>query len=530
MKQGMKLLLILFVFSCAVQGPIPGGEVDKSGPKLIKVYPENNSTTIQDNEKITLFFNEAIDPNSVYDSFQISSSEYKIRVTGKKVIIRPKEKWDRDSILKISISRDLTDYYKNSINSSLDFHFSMGKEIPKGIITGSVLDIVDIIEKYNDANYESNIYEVALYQKLDSDMVQIAKTQTNADLKFNFSGVDTGSYSILVIKDGIYNPIIDITQREFGIYNSSVQIDEENLEHDILINIGDPISKNNISSIDFINNYFINYNFTDGSSQLGIVDTVINNIDKNLSGTRQSVQINLENNFESYLTDVFEFVIPSIKDTIAPKIISCEIVDSLLSIRISEPLQECCIDSALYIYDNYETIPLEGLSYNIHNDPLQINQIVLPVDRGYQDSLSLYIASNLMKDFSGNTMIDSALQIKDCNKTLDNKPNSKFDSGGLSGEIITSNTKELVVVAYNIQTKQPWRSIVDGENFHFDNLPSGEYFLQAYENYSTKSGVTYPYFAGSWSPFKPSVYFSEFIGPVEIRKNWDIDGIKIKFD
>ena len=530
MKQAIKLLLTLFVLSCAVQGPIPGGEVDKSGPKLLRVYPENNSTTMQENEKITLFFNEAIDPNSVYDSFHISSSEYKIRVTGKKVIIRPKDKWNPDSILKISISRALTDYYKNPIDSSLDFHFSMGKEIPMGTIKGRVLDITDVIEKYNDANYKSNIYEVALYKKSDSDMVQIAKTQTDEDLKFNLTAVDNGLYSILVIKDGIYNPIIDIAQREFGIYNTSVQINEENLEHDILINIGDPISKNNISSIDFINNYFINYNFTDGSSQLGIVDTVINNIDKNLSGTTQSVQINLENNFESYLTDVFEFVIPSIKDTIAPKVISCEIVDSLLSIRISEPLQECCIDSALYIYDNYETIPLKGLSYNIHNDPLQINQIVLPVDRGYQDSLSLYIASNLMKDFSGNTMVDSALQIKDCNKTLENKPNSKFDSGGLSGEIITSNTKELVVVAYNIQTKQPWRSIVDGENFHFDSLPTGEYFLQVYENYSTISGTTYPYFAGSWSPFKPSVSFSEFIGPVEIRKNWDIDGIKIKFD
>ena len=530
MKQAIKLLLTLFVLSCAVQGPIPGGEVDKSGPKLLRVYPENNSTTMQENEKITLFFNEAIDPNSVYDSFHISSSEYKIRVTGKKVIIRPKDKWNLDSILKISISRNLTDYYKNSIDSSLDFYFSMGKEIPKGTIKGRVLDVVDIIEKYNDVKYKSNIYEVALYKKSDSDMVQIAKTQTDEDLKFNLSAVDNGSYSILVIKDGIYNPMIDITQREFGIYNSSVQINEENLEHDILINIGDPIGKNNISSIDFINNYFINYNFTDGSSQLGIVDTVINNIDKNLSGTTQSVQINLENNFESYLTDTFEFVIPNIKDTIAPKIISCEIVDSLLSIRISEPLKGCCIDSSLYIYDNDEAIPLKGLSYNIHNDPLQINQIVLPVDGGDGDSLSLYLASNLMKDFSGNTMIDSVLQIKDCNEILENRPNSKFNSGGLSGEIINSNTKELVVVAYNVHTKQAWRSIVDGENFHFDSLPSGEYFLQVYENYSARSGVTYPYFAGSWSPFKPSVYFSEFIGPVEIRKNWDIDGIKIKFD
>ena len=83
MKKAIYLLLILFVFSCAVQGPIPGGEIDKSGPELIKVYPENNSTTLQENDKIILFFNEAIDPNSVYDSFQINNDGYKIRVTGK---------------------------------------------------------------------------------------------------------------------------------------------------------------------------------------------------------------------------------------------------------------------------------------------------------------------------------------------------------------------------------------------------------------------------------------------------------------
>ena len=57
MKEAMKLLLIVFMYSCAVQGPIPGGEVDKTGPQLIRVYPENNSTTLQENDRITFFFN-----------------------------------------------------------------------------------------------------------------------------------------------------------------------------------------------------------------------------------------------------------------------------------------------------------------------------------------------------------------------------------------------------------------------------------------------------------------------------------------
>ena len=43
MKTIIKLITLFFIFSCAVQGPIPGGEVDTLGPKLIKLFPENFS-------------------------------------------------------------------------------------------------------------------------------------------------------------------------------------------------------------------------------------------------------------------------------------------------------------------------------------------------------------------------------------------------------------------------------------------------------------------------------------------------------
>ena len=56
MKTIAKLIILYFFFSCAVQGPIPGGQIDESGPRLIKIFPENFSNDLLDDQKIILFF------------------------------------------------------------------------------------------------------------------------------------------------------------------------------------------------------------------------------------------------------------------------------------------------------------------------------------------------------------------------------------------------------------------------------------------------------------------------------------------
>ena len=38
------------------------------------------------------------------------------------------------------------------------------------------------------------------------------------------------------------------------------------------------------------------------------------------------------------------------------------------------------------------------------------------------------------------------------------------------------------------------------------------------------------FFPGSWTPFIPSSNFSDYIGPIEVRKNWKIKGIDVNFD
>ena len=107
MKKIIFIILLLIVVSCAVQGPISGGDEDKKGPNLIEVQPSNYSENINSKQKIILSFDEFLQPNSIYGSIDIENSEYQVRVKGKKIIIKPKDEWNTESILNINLSRKL---------------------------------------------------------------------------------------------------------------------------------------------------------------------------------------------------------------------------------------------------------------------------------------------------------------------------------------------------------------------------------------------------------------------------------------
>ena len=72
--------------------------------------------------------------------------------------------------------------------------------------------------------------------------------------------------------------------------------------------------------------------------------------------------------------------------------------------------------------------------------------------------------------------------------------------------------------------------------FKFEALPSGQYILYCYENYedtfegyNLNSDIMYPYFGGKWESLEESARFSEVIGPIEVRTNWDVIDIVLKF-
>ncbi|SVD02532.1 uncharacterized protein METZ01_LOCUS355386, partial [marine metagenome] len=102
---------ILFL-SCAARAPASGGPPDKEGPKLISIDPPNGSIAITPNQKITLLFNELLDPVSIPSSITFEEN-HKVKFRGRRIIITPETKWPENKALKIYLSRKIRDYKKN---------------------------------------------------------------------------------------------------------------------------------------------------------------------------------------------------------------------------------------------------------------------------------------------------------------------------------------------------------------------------------------------------------------------------------
>ena len=106
-----------------------------------------------------------------------------------------------------------------------------------------------------------------------------------------------------------------------------------------------------------------------------------------------------------------------------------------------------------------------------------------------------------------------------------------YQGGGLSGSVYTSNENQLVAVVYNQETGKSWETLILDNKYSFSDIPAGGYFLQIYEQHNIDSNkISLKFFPGSWTPFIPSSNFSDYIGPIEVRKNWKIKGIDVNFD
>ena len=87
----------------------------------------------------------------------------------------------------------------------------------------------------------------------------------------------------------------------------------------------------------------------------------------------------LENEFEKYLTNSFNYIIPEINDTISPKIISCEFNDSYLSLNVSEPLEEFFSDSIFYQVLNDSTNQfILGTFHELDSNSFNRQEIKIP--------------------------------------------------------------------------------------------------------------------------------------------------------
>ena len=162
------------------------------------------------------------------------------------------------------------DYRKNKIDGPLEFSFSFGQKIPSNLIIGNIIDTDNFIDNYIDKEVDT-VFEVALFDLSENDKAIIKKVETDDSLKFSFSAIENGIYSIIAVENKIINLDNDIRNRKYSILSDSLFITDEVDTYSVALNTGGPVSKEEISSINFINQYYVDYILTNGKYERGVI-------------------------------------------------------------------------------------------------------------------------------------------------------------------------------------------------------------------------------------------------------------------
>ena len=495
----IKIILIFTIFNCAVQGPASGGPLDKTGPKLVSIDPINGSLGIEFNQKITLVFNELLDPISIPASIQIKNQkDYELKVKGRKVIIFPKEKWSIDELLRIDISRRVRDYQKNLMNSPIQLTYSFNRDIPDGIIKGTFFGA-----------HKNKLIEVGLYKwPIEDSLILIQKVEADEKGSFIFNAINYGKYTLAAI-EGILNDVKNqINKKRYSVSTSNfLNINDNNVKVMNLV-MSNPIERMRIASIDMESQYSSIITMDNNNEEIYVIDSSLS--------VGDSVFINLSksNRVESYQIPEYSFILPIIIDTLSPYLKTSFYDEDKYVLKFSEPV---IISEKAFLY-NSDSLSMP-LLFN-YESPVSVS--ILNLTNSINE---IKIIGSEITDWSQNVFTDS---IKILSIIRNKNEDENIIGGSIFGNVVYDGDYPIKVEAKNINSTETYIATAINNKFEIINLQPGLYTLWAFEGINHMNRDIYH--SGTLKPFHRSAKFSFYSDTIDVRARWDIENININFD
>jgi len=492
----MKYYLFLFAyifFSCASQGSPNGGPIDDVGPKLISVSPKKNATLLED-DKIVIIFDEPINPITVVNAIEIFPyNKFSYRVSGKKIIISSKNKWNYSDVLKIKLSRHISDYQNNFMPSPIELFYFNSHQSSSKIISGQLI------------NQDNNLFQLGLYKIKDSDYTLIEKTESNEKGEFQFKYLNEGKYFVVAVSDSLINIKDDIRKRRYGMIADTF-IDLINIDTiHTSIKIDDPVERLSIKSFTQLNNSFGNIMYNNGEKAPFLISK--NDKDSLL------IEMKLKNRLESYSVN-YSIALNNIIDTIPPLIKSFESFNNIGEIIINEPIQFLETDNSPIIFYLKDSI-YHDLDYSF------INPFTITFPFNKEINSEIFI-TNLIDLYNNNNNDTLSLSIDS-----DNLSDNNIQGGNVYGSIIYNGEHSIIVKAIDINSDTKYFSFANDNNeFSIINMHPGFYKFSAFEFLGGYDSTQY--FSGLWDPVSRAAKFNSYPGKLEIRKHWDIKDMIIE--
>ena len=492
----MKYYLFLFsciFFSCASQGSPNGGPIDDRGPQVVKISPTNN-LILSSEDKIVIFFDELINPITIVNAIEIfPSNNFSYRISGKKIIISPENKWNNSTVLKIKLSRYISDYQNNFMSSPIELFYFNSSESSNKMISGKII------------NADNKLFELGLYEIKNLDYKLIEKTESNERDIFEFKYLNEGEYFIAAVSDSLVNIQDDIRKRKYGmITDSSIDLIKSDTIY-IDIKIDSPIEQLSIKSFEQVNNGFGYIMYDNGKKEPFIIPK-----------GKDSLLINfkLKNRLESYTVN-YPIILRDVIDTISPMIKSFETFNNNIGeITLNEPIQHLDNQNNPIIFYLQDSI-YHTLDYDFVN-PFTIT---FSLDNKL---ISQILVSNLT-DLYSNTVNDTLSVLVESSNTLEND----IQGGNVYGSIIYKGDMPIIIKAESIDLNYTYYTFLDKiSEFSIINIEPGFYTFSAFEFLGGYDSTQY--FSGLWDPVSRAAKFSIYPDNLEIRKHWDIKDMIIE--
>ncbi|MFO7448485.1 MAG: Ig-like domain-containing protein, partial [Ignavibacteriaceae bacterium] len=230
-KKTLKYLTLLIagllLANCANQLPPGGGDIDRTPPEIIEVYPAEGTTNFND-DYFEIGFSEYVDKRSVQDAIFISPAvdgQLELDWSGKYVRVIFPGQLRENTTYVITIGTDLVDYNnKNRMANAYTLTFSTGNEIDRRVVTGRVYEPKPegvLIFAYQlippgEPGYEDTL----LNYKPD----YISQTGTNGS--YSLGGLAAGSYRIFAVKDEFRDLLFQPGQDKIGVPFTDITLSE----------------------------------------------------------------------------------------------------------------------------------------------------------------------------------------------------------------------------------------------------------------------------------------------------------------
>ncbi len=143
-----KLIGCVLLCACASQGMPPGGPPDTEAPHLLSVTPDSGRTLVKGNAAV-FEFDEVVSERppaatTLGDLFVVSPRQGAPNVAWHRssITVKPRKGWLPNTTYTVTMLPGLADLRGNVNNTGATTFFSTGSAIDRGVIRGSVADLV----------------------------------------------------------------------------------------------------------------------------------------------------------------------------------------------------------------------------------------------------------------------------------------------------------------------------------------------------------------------------------------------------